>query len=142
MSDYEQELIVAYQSALKFILENPQAAYQLLLSSFAPNSSEMDKQTPIYPSGFTFPNFSQENQNPLNLLNPKSYCDNKNESTKSKNLSEKDNGREEKSSSEDDKQSDDSDDDSILKNHPYEIMYILNKRTHRKLKRMVCKLDG
>lgn len=34
------------------------------------------------------------------------------------------------------------DDNYLLQNHPYEIKYILNKKTNRKLKRMVCKYDG
>jgi hypothetical protein len=32
--------------------------------------------------------------------------------------------------------------DNLLENHPYEIKYILNKKTNRKLKRMVCMYEG
>ena len=34
------------------------------------------------------------------------------------------------------------DDNDLLLNHPYEIKYILNKKTNRRLKRMVCKFEG
>lgn len=34
------------------------------------------------------------------------------------------------------------DDNYLLQNHPYEIKYIHNKKTNRKLKRMVCKYEG
>ena len=34
------------------------------------------------------------------------------------------------------------DDDYLMESHPYEIKYILNKKTNRKLKRMVCKFPG
>mmetsp|Transcript_27987 Transcript_27987/g.24735 ORF Transcript_27987/g.24735 Transcript_27987/m.24735 type:complete len:211 (+) Transcript_27987:6-638(+) len=36
----------------------------------------------------------------------------------------------------------DDDDEDIMRNHPFEIKYILNKKTNRRLKRMVCKFDN
>lgn len=34
------------------------------------------------------------------------------------------------------------DDNHLLETHPFEVKYILNKKTNRKLKRMVCMFDG
>ena len=34
------------------------------------------------------------------------------------------------------------DDNYLLEEHPYEIKFIMNKETNRKLKRMVCKFDN
>ena len=135
-----------YQSAFRFVVENPQAAYQLLINSFMPFEAGMDKQMINQNLGLTFPNFSQDNQNYQPSSNGKNDLEIKNDSTKSKNLSEKsdkDIAKDEKSCSDDQRNSDESDDDDyLLKTHPFEIMYILNLKTNRKLKRMVCKLDG
>ena len=128
---------------MKFVIDNPQAAYNLLFNSFMPLAAGIDRQIAGQNSGLTFPNFSQEIQNCFPLINDSNI---KYESITSKNLSvksDKDQIKEEKSSTEENKYTEDSDeDDDILKSHPFEIIYILNKKTNRKLKRMVCKLNG
>lgn len=98
----------------------------------------------FYQSRFTFPTFTHQPDTHIGKgIKEEGEKDIKTDITQEKQLLE-DSGREGSSQSvgnapEDEEEKDDN---YLLENHPYEIKYILNKKTNRKLKRMICKVPG
>lgn len=101
-----------------------------------------------YQTGFTFPTFQGQVDTPI-VLKPKEEKE-KDSNTDITNekmpMGSQDNDRSSQSQDEGygqaDSQEEDKEDNNLLEVHPYEIKYILNKKTNRKLKRMVCKVPG
>lgn len=107
-------------------------------------SNEEPTGAAFYQSRFTFPTFTHQPDTHIsNGRKEEGEKDLKTDITQEKQLLEE-SGREGFSHSVGDApdSEEEKDDNYLLETHPYEIKYILNKKTNRKLKRMICKVPG